>query len=234
METQRLMRVVMFTLCLSAMSGLMFNFVRGHAGGIRPDDGSSQLGQFFIFLDLRRRNNPLWEAHGTDSTSKSDYDRTAPVRGRIARRPVLAGVLDGAGQQMSAGRRSAAIPATAMLIPIRYIAPERRGSAMATAFVGLSIGSAIGPIVSSLVASIADWRWLFCIPLILITIPLYRKYLKEEELQSSGQFDWLGGGLLAAVTFLLLGVTNGSWWRLFLGCWLWGLSYVFVRLPYRL
>ena len=27
METQRLMRVVMFTLCLSAMSGLMFNFV---------------------------------------------------------------------------------------------------------------------------------------------------------------------------------------------------------------
>ena len=126
---------------------------------------------------------------------------------------------------------AAAIPATAMLIPIRYIAPERRGSAMATAFVGLSIGSALGPIVSSLVASIADWRWLFCIPpLILITIPLYRKYLKEEELQSSGPFDWLGGGLLAVRSPFSCSASRtdpggASTWPLAMG----RLSYVFVR-----
>lgn len=47
--------------------------------------------------------------------------------------------------------------------------------------------------------------------LILVTLPLYRKYLGNEQGQG-GRIDWLGGGLLAGtVALLLLAVTLGSW-----------------------
>jgi DHA2 family metal-tetracycline-proton antiporter-like MFS transporter len=109
---------------------------------------------------------------------------------------------------------AAAIPATAMLIPVRYIAPDRRGSALGMAAVGLAIGSALGPVISALIVGVAHWRWLFCIPLlILFTLPFYRKYLNDEKQGVFGKFDWFGGGLLAvAVALFLLGVTNGTWW----------------------
>nr|WP_257348771.1 MFS transporter [Pseudalkalibacillus decolorationis] len=74
-------------------------------------------------------------------------------------------------------------------------------------------GSALGPIISALIVSAVHWRWLFCVPLLLlITLPFYRKYLDDER-GNSGKFDWIGGGLLATtVTLILLGMTNGSWW----------------------
>lgn len=232
METQRLMRVVMFTLCLSAMSGLMFNFV---LPDMREEFGLTTAQVSWV-------SSSYSLIYGVGTVLYGKLTERIQLRNLITIGLLLfaVGSLVGLFSQVfwmvlvsrclqAVG--AAAIPATAMLIPIRYIAPEGRGSAMATAFVGLSIGSALGPIVSSLVASIADWRWLFCIPLlILITIPLYRKYLKEEELQSSGQFDWLGGGLLAAaVTFLLLGVTNGSWWQPLLGLLAMGLLIIRIR-----
>jgi DHA2 family metal-tetracycline-proton antiporter-like MFS transporter len=100
-----------------------------------------------------------------------------------------------------------------MLIPLRYFPPEQRGSAMGTAFVGLAIGSALGPVISAFIVSVAHWRWLFCIPLLtLFTLPFYRKYLGNEK-GVPGKLDWVGGGFLATtVTFLLLGVTSGTWW----------------------
>lgn len=105
------------------------------------------------------------------------------------------------------------IPATAMMIPVRYFSVEERGKAIGTISVGLAIGMVLGPIISSLIVSIANWRWLFSLPLlILLTLPFYRAYLKEEPHPKGEKetFDWWGAGLLAlTVTMLLLSITEG-------------------------
>ncbi|GMK37520.1 MFS transporter [Paenibacillus sp. CCS19] len=105
------------------------------------------------------------------------------------------------------------IPALAMLIPVRYFPPERRGHALGISATGLALGNAIGPIVSSLLVSFVHWRWLFAIPLlILITLPFYRKHL-SSEIREGGHIDWLGGGLLTGtVALLLLAITQGNLW----------------------
>lgn len=104
------------------------------------------------------------------------------------------------------------IPAAAMIIPVRYFPAERRGRAMGMVATGLSVGTAIGPIVAGLVADVLDWRWLFLLPaLMLLTLPYYYRYLLDDE-PKKRSFDWLGGGLLAAtIVCLLLAVTRGDW-----------------------
>lgn len=107
---------------------------------------------------------------------------------------------------------AAVVPATAMLVPSRYIPAERRGWAFGITATGLAIGGVIGPIVSALLVSIVHWRWLFCIPLLLlVTLPFYHKLLGEEKGQN-GTLDWIGGGLLgSAIACLLLSVTTNEW-----------------------
>lgn len=74
-----------------------------------------------------------------------------------------------------------------MIIPVRYFPAESRGRALGITATGLAIGSAIGPVVSALIVSVFHWRWLFFIPvLILVTLPLYRKYLGNEQGQGDG------------------------------------------------
>ncbi|RUS47056.1 MFS transporter [Cohnella sp. AR92] len=111
------------------------------------------------------------------------------------------------------------IPALAMLIPVRYFPPERRGRALGISATGLALGNAIGPIVSSLLVSLVHWRWLFAIPLLIVAaIPFYRKYLSGEK-GSGGSIDWLGAALLAGtVATLLLAITQ------------WNLAYAGVSL----
>lgn len=108
---------------------------------------------------------------------------------------------------------AATIPAISTLIPIRYYPAEQRGTALGTIFVGTALGGALGPVISALVVSIVDWRWLFCIPLLLLlTLPFYFKYLGDEQ-SAEMNLDWLGGGLLAlAVAQILLGVTQKAGW----------------------
>lgn len=100
------------------------------------------------------------------------------------------------------------IPAAAMIIPSRYFPPETRGRALGLSAAGLALGSAVGPVVSALVVSLVHWRWLFCMPLLVLPmLPLFRKYLGDEE-RKKGKYDGLGGSLLAgAVALLLLAVT---------------------------
>ncbi|WP_435923986.1 MFS transporter [Paenibacillus sp. DYY-L-2] len=106
---------------------------------------------------------------------------------------------------------AAVIPAIAMIIPARYFPPENRGRALGITATGLALGNAIGPVVSALMVSVFHWRWLFCIPLlILFTLPYYRKYLRDEQ-RAGGRIDWLGGGLLAGtVSLFLLTITQGQ------------------------
>lgn len=129
----------------------------------------------------------------------------------------LIGLLSQAFWMVLAGRAlqaagAAVIPATALLIPVRYFPAEKRGMAIGTAMVGLALGNALSPVISALLASVVNWRWLFAIPLLtLLTLPFYRKYLGNES-GKGGSIDALGGALLAAgVTLLLLGISNESW-----------------------
>lgn len=121
---------------------------------------------------------------------------------------------------------AAVIPATAMIIPVRYFPAEKRGRALGVTATGLAIGNAIGPVISALMVSVFHWRWLFFIPLIiLITLPLYRKYLGDEQGRGA-RIDWLGGGLLAGTVALLLLALTQSKWLLGLGSLLFLLLFI--------
>jgi MFS transporter, DHA2 family, metal-tetracycline-proton antiporter len=108
---------------------------------------------------------------------------------------------------------SSVIPATGMIIPVRYFAPEKRGRALGTTAIGLALGAALGPIVSGLVTGFASWRFLFLLSVLpLLTLPFFRKYL-DDETGAAKSIDFLGGGLLAGtVALFLLGITRGAWW----------------------
>ncbi|MDF2926484.1 MAG: antiporter [Paenibacillaceae bacterium] len=116
---------------------------------------------------------------------------------------VLARVLQASGASV--------IPATGMIIPVRYFPPEKRGRALGTSAIGLALGSAMGPIVSGLVTGFASWRFLFLLSVLpLLTLPFYRKYLDDERGQAQS-IDFIGGAMLAGtVALLLLSITQGS------------------------
>src|SRR5690606_23496810 len=56
---------------------------------------------------------------------------------------------------------AAAVPAIALIIPVRYFTPGKRGTALSMTAVGVALGGALAPVVSALVVSFANWRWLF-------------------------------------------------------------------------
>lgn len=113
---------------------------------------------------------------------------------------------------------AAVIPAVASIIPVRYYPEEQRGRALGIAMTGMSIGSALGPVVAALVVSSLHWRWLFFMPILtLIALPYYRKFLKDESVKA-GRIDWIGGGLLVgAAALLLLAITYEAWLAV-IGC----------------
>lgn len=212
---EKLMLILMFTLIISAMSGLMFNIVL-------PDISKefnlsiSQVSWFSSAYALIYAIGTVIYGKLADSYKLKNLLTFGLILFAIGS---LVGLISQTFWLALVGRclqamGAAAIPATAMLIPVRYIAPDRRGSALGMAAVGLAIGSALGPVISALIVGVAHWRWLFCIPLlILFTLPFYRKYLNDEKQGVVEKFDWFGGGLLAvAVALFLLGVTNGTWW----------------------
>lgn len=213
---EKLMYIVMCTLALSAMSVLMFNLVLPQ---IRDEFAITNaqvswvtsaytliygIGTvFYGKLADRYRLNNLLTAGLLIFAFGSLIGLTAQTFWMV----LAARCIQAVG--------AASIPASAMLIPLRYFPPEKRGTALGTAFMGLAIGSALGPVLSALVLSVLHWKWLFCFPLVLLlTLPFYRRYLGEDEQTSSSQpMDWLGGGLLAAaVTSLLLSITTGTGW----------------------
>ncbi|MDR6553366.1 MFS transporter [Paenibacillus qinlingensis] len=108
---------------------------------------------------------------------------------------------------------AAVIPAISMIIPLRYFAPERRGAAFGMTAVGLAFGNALGPVIAALIISTLHWRWLFAVPLVVLAaLPFYRTYLGNEQPGRSSKFDWGGGGLFGiTIALLLLSVTNGLW-----------------------
>ncbi|TVX91721.1 MFS transporter [Paenibacillus agilis] len=107
------------------------------------------------------------------------------------------------------------LPAIAMIIPIRYFSPEKRGRALGTSAIGLALGSALGPVVSGLITSVGSWRMLFLFSLLpLLTLPFFRKYLDDAKGEAKA-IDFLGGGLLGGtVALILLAITQSNLWML--------------------
>jgi len=105
---------------------------------------------------------------------------------------------------------AAAMPAAALIIPVRYFPPERRGSAIGMTAAGVALGSALAPFITALITSIADWRWLFLPSLLMpALLPRFRKYLEYEPKETRQPFDWIGGILFAAaLALILVGVTD--------------------------
>lgn len=136
---------------------------------------------------------------------------------------VLGRILQAAGASV--------LPATAMIIPVRYFAPEKRGRALGTSAVGLALGSALGPVVAGLISSFGSWRLLFLFSLIsLVTLPFFRKYLDDNK-GEAGQIDLLGGGLLAGtVAFILLAITQSQWLLFIVGALLFALFVIRIRM----
>lgn len=101
------------------------------------------------------------------------------------------------------------IPATAMLIPVRYFSVENRGKALGMVSTGISLGVALGPVFAGFVATFANWRFLFLLSIVtMLTLPFYRKYLDNDR-GEAGKTDILGGVLVAGtVSLLLLSVTQ--------------------------
>lgn len=215
-----LMRLMLITVMISSMSALMFNVVLPQISG-----------EFHLSLA---------QVSWLSSAYTLIYAFGTVTYGKLAERFQLRSILTfglllfAAGSLIglfcttfwfallgrclqSAG--AAAVPAIALIIPVRYFPPEKRGSALSMSAVGVALGSALAPVISAIVVSFANWRWLF-LPslLILLLIPFYRKYLEHEVKEAPRTFDWLGGSLLAAsVALLLLGVTNQTWWYLVVG-----------------
>jgi len=227
-----LMRLLMVTVTLSAMTALMFNIVLPQV--------SEEFRLSYAQVSWLTSGYTIIYAFGTVIYGK--------LADRFSLRNLLTfglllfaagsllGLLSGSYGMALAGRclqsaGAACVPAMAMIVPTRYVEPERRGRALAMTAVGVALGSALAPAVSALLASVAHWRWLFFPPLLLLALlPFYRKALAEEPRSASGRFDWLGGGLLgSAVALLLMGVTGRNGWLILAGLAAMGLFAVRVR-----
>lgn len=207
----KLMRLLMLTITLSSMSALMFNIVLPQV--------SEEFQLSYAQVSWLSSGYTIIYAFGTVTYGKlADRFKLKNLLTfglSLFAIGSLVGLLSTSYWIALLGRclqsvGAACVPAMAMIIPARYIAPERRGRALGMTAVGVALGSALAPVVSALIVSVAHWRWLFVPPLlILVMLPFYRRYLIDETKGTPETFDWLGGGLLAAtVALLLMGVTN--------------------------
>ncbi len=207
----KLMRLLMLTVTLSSMTALMFNIVLPQI--------SEEFRLSYAQAGWLSAGYTILYAFGTVTYGKlADRYRLKNLLSIglvLFAAGSLAGLVSFSYWTALAGRclqaiGASCIPAMAMIVPTRYFPPERRGRAMAMSAVGVALGGALAPIVSSLIVSAFHWRWLFAPPLITLSLlPFFRKSLDDKPQKAHEPFDWLGGGLLAAaVGLFLLGTTN--------------------------
>ncbi|NGQ96268.1 MFS transporter [Brevibacillus sp. SYP-B805] len=210
---EKLMRILAFTLVISVMNATMFNIVLPKMS-VDLHLSFSQASWVFAVYTLTYAIGSVIYGKLADTYKLKNlltFGISLLFVGSLVGLAAQAYWMVLLGRILQAAGASV-IPATAMIIPVRYFPAERRGRALGISATGLALGNALGPVVSALIVSLVHWRWLFCIPVfILFILPFYRKYLGDEQ-GKAGRIDWLGGGLLAgAVALLLLAVTNGGW-----------------------
>ncbi|WP_042199493.1 MFS transporter [Paenibacillus camerounensis] len=216
---ERLMRILVFTLIISVMNGTMFNVVLPVISKqflLSPSQVSWMVSGYLIVYAI----GTVTFGKLTDKYSLKNLLTFGLI---FLAAGSLVGIVSTEYWMMIVARLlqavgASVIPALAMIIPIRYFSPEKRGRALGTSAIGIALGSAIGPIIAGFVSTVWSWQVLFAIPLLaLFTLPFYRKYLDDEK-GSDSKMDFIGGVLLAGtVAVLLLGLTNGGAWYAVIG-----------------
>jgi DHA2 family metal-tetracycline-proton antiporter-like MFS transporter len=227
----KLLRVLFFTLILSVMNASMFNVVLPKISSdfeLVPSQVSWVITAYLVVYAIGTViYGKLADRYSLRSllTFGLIFFTIGSIIGLVAQAywMVLIGrVLQSTG--------AAVIPATAMIIPVRYFPMEKRGRALGMVATGLALGNALAPIVGGLVSSVASWRLLFGLSvLVLLTLPFYRKYLGDEQ-GNSGRIDYMGGALLGGtIAMLLLGVTLSNGYVFAFGAILFGAFVVRIR-----
>ncbi|XEC97285.1 MFS transporter [Paenibacillus tarimensis] len=219
MQSQRLIRILAFTLVITLMSATMYNIVLPEIAKEFQLTYAQVSWVTSAFLLIYAIGSVIYGKLADVYKLKNlitfglIFFALGSIVGLCAQSygmVLLGRILQAAG--------AAVIPATSVIIPVRYFSEENRGRALGIAATGMAIGASLGPVIAAFIVGIAHWRWLFCIPLLtLLLLPFYRKYM-EDDRSKGGTIDWLGGGLLAgAVALLLLAITNETW-MLAAGC----------------
>jgi MFS transporter, DHA2 family, metal-tetracycline-proton antiporter len=111
------------------------------------------------------------------------------------------------------GAGGAAVPALAMVMISRVMAPDRRGGAMGLIGSAVGIGQATGPLVGGFIGGSIGWRFLFLVPaaISIVIVVLSQRTLPNTKLTTERRFDIIGGTLLGLATgFFLFGITQGQ------------------------
>ncbi|WP_138753119.1 MFS transporter [Paenibacillus sinopodophylli] len=209
---EKLMPILAFTLVFSIMNASMFNVVMpviSKEFGITPSQVSWLLtGYMIVYAVGSVTYGKLADKYRLKDllTFGLIFFALGSVVGLVASEYwmiVLGRILQASG--------AAVIPATAMIVPVRYFSPEKRGRALGTVAAGLALGTALAPIVAGLVTSFANWRFLFLLSIIpLFALPFFRKYLDNQR-GTAQKIDFLGGILLGgSVALLLLAISQAN------------------------
>jgi DHA2 family metal-tetracycline-proton antiporter-like MFS transporter len=229
---EKLIRIVAFTLIISVMNGTMFNVALPTIGNEFRLSASQVSWVITVYVIVYAVGSVIY-GKLADQFRLKDLITVGLV---LFAAGSLLGFVASAYWMIIVGRLlqsagASVIPATSMIIPIRYFSPETRGRALGITGTGLALGMALGPICAGFVTSVASWRYLFLLSVLAtFTLPFYRKYLDNERGQAN-QADFLGGAMLTAtIAAVLLSVSEGSWGLLTAGIVLLG---CFVRHIHR-
>jgi DHA2 family metal-tetracycline-proton antiporter-like MFS transporter len=210
----KLVRLVFFTLMLSAMNSTMFNValpVLKSDFDLKPSEASWIVTSYTVIFALGTFTYGKFTDKyriRTLTTFGIVLFAVGSLMGLFASQywmVILARVIQAIG--------AAVIPTISLIIPIRFIPEEKRGRAIGVVSAGMALGTAIGPVISGLIASFLSWHYLFFLSfLVVLTLPFYRIFLKNEEVPAqTGRTDWLGGMLMAAaVALIMLSLTQSS------------------------
>ncbi|SDT43744.1 MFS transporter, DHA2 family, metal-tetracycline-proton antiporter [Paenibacillaceae bacterium GAS479] len=209
---EKVMPILAFTLVLSVMNASMFNVVMpviSQEFAITPSQVSWLVtGYMIVFAIGSVTYGKLADKYRLKDllTFGLTFFALGSIVGLVASQYwmiVLGRVLQAGG--------AAVIPATAMIVPVRYFAPEKRGRALGSVAAALALGTALAPIVAGLVTSVVSWRFLFLLSLVpLIGLPFFRKYLDDQR-GAAQKIDFLGGILLGvSVALILVSIALGN------------------------
>ncbi|MEH7454916.1 MFS transporter [Gottfriedia acidiceleris] len=214
-----LIRVLVFTLIISVMNAYMFNVVLpviSKQFQLSPSQVSWIITSYMIVYAI----GTVTFGKLTDNYSLKNlltfglvFFALGSIIGLVATEYwmiIVARIIQAGGASV--------IPAVAMIVPVRYFSPEKRGRALGTVAIGLALGAALGPIIAGFVTSALNWQVLFVIPLLsLLTLPFYRKYLDDVK-GGTDKIDFLGGALLAgSIATILLAITKSNAWLVVIG-----------------
>ncbi|GII29998.1 MFS transporter [Planotetraspora mira] len=93
--------------------------------------------------------------------------------------------------------------------------PERVPSAVGGLSAVIAAGGGLGIVLAGPIVGALDWRWLFWIPMIVVTVTaiLAYRYVPESPVRTPGRVDWLAAVLLSGwLVALLVPLSEASSW----------------------